>query len=105
MGFSETRVLKAHKEAVAEAIRTFGKPYADDREGFHYALAKAVLTANDSTTRYVIACKDGSGQYVFGPFANYTAAQFAMVGHLPVREGSLAMILPLIAAPKATRRK
>jgi hypothetical protein len=105
MGFSETRVLKAHKDAVEEAIRTFGRPYADDKEGFHHSLALAVLTATDSTTRYVIVCKDGTGQYIFGPFANYDAAEFAALGHLPVREDSLYMILPLIPTPKVPRRK
>lgn len=105
MSFSETRVLKAHKDAVEEAIRTFGRPYAEDREGFHHSLARAVLTATDSTTRYVIACKDGRGQFIFGPYANYDAAEFAAVGHLPVREGAIYMILPLIPTPKAPRRK
>ena len=105
MGFSETRVLKAHLDAVEEAIKTFGRPYAEDREGFHHHLAKAVLTATDSTTRYVIACKDGTGQFIFGPYATMDAAEFAAVGHLPVREGAQYMILPLIPTPKVPRRR
>ena len=105
MGFSETRVLKAHLDAVEEAIRTFGKPYADDPDGFHHSVAKAVLTATDSTTRYVVIAKDGTGQLISARIPTSTPLSSLWSGTSPSVRKRRVPIMPLIPTPKVPRRK
>lgn len=105
MGFSGTRVLIAHKQAVLDGIKEFGSLYRTDPDDFAHRVVKAVLTATDSKSLYAVAVKDGTGTLLFGPFATLDAAELAVLGHLPAREESLYKILPLIPAPKATRRR
>lgn len=95
MSMDDTRVLKAHKEAVKSAIES-GAETADALFG---SVAQAVLTALDNKIRYVVVTDD---YLAFGPYASRGAAENAIAkGNMAFREGTRAMVLPMSPSPKA----
>lgn len=100
----DLRVVNAHRQAVEGFIAGMTGTYQQDKEGFHQGMAEAVLTATDSSTRYAVLVRDGTGLLAFGPYASTKAAQTVALTCLPVREGSKYTIVPLIPAPRKEKR-
>jgi hypothetical protein len=65
-------------------------------------LAQAVLTAEDPSTRHVVAVREPGGVfYVFAPYATHAAALKVLDAGLATREGARGGVFPLIPAPKS----
>lgn len=100
------RVVKAHKDAVIEALSRAAD--FSTGEELAEAVALAVLAAEDHTqTRYAVVTQDPHRNIeVYGPFLNKGAAERAVAAgwcaHAP---GTRGRIVPITVSPKATKRK
>lgn len=86
--------VKAITDAIAQGVR-------DALE-----LATAVVTAEDSKTRYAVVTRDPAGGYaVFGPYATKeTAIKVIDTGCLASRDNTRGVVLPLHSAPKKEKK-
>ncbi len=93
MSLDETRVLKAHREAVREAL----EQKHEDADTLFASVAQAVLTAVDHKIRYIVVTDD---YLAFGPYASRKAAETAISkGNMAHRHGTQAMVLPMKPSP------
>jgi hypothetical protein len=77
-----------------------------DLEVMADAVALAVLTAEDDTSRRVVCVREPGGAfYVYGPYATTATAQKVIDGGLATRQGARGGVFPLIPAPKKTTAK
>jgi len=96
------RVTAPMRKAAAQVLASIGtySSHADIVE----AICEAVITAEDSTTRYVIGARDQRGNTtVYGPYATANAAIKAAASGIGYDPGMAGFVLPLCPAPKKTK--
>ena len=69
------------------------------------ALAVAVVTSDDRSTRYVVGSRDPHGNTtIYGPYATAAAAEKAMAaGACATVDGTTGAVYPLVPSPKRER--
>lgn len=96
------RLTVGHKRAALDILHDRGS--YPSMEELADAIALAVLTAEDDSSRRVVCVREPGAFYVFGPYATPAAAEKALVSGLATREGARGGVFPLIPAPRAPKR-
>ncbi len=93
-----TRVLKAHVDAVVNALEdaTAVLRGTGDKRAFAEMLAQAAVTATDGKFACAVIAREGGVVVAFGPYATASAARKA-VDRYQIPEGR---VVPLVPGPK-----
>ena len=103
----KTRLLKAHTDAVKTTMLDAAMLItAVGMDGFAEVMAGAVMSADDASTRYCVAVRDGTSLRIYGSYPTQAGADKAVAsGLVPVLStGARAAVLPLQPAPRASKK-
>lgn len=98
------RLTVGHKRAALDILHDRGS--YPSMEELADAIALAVLTAEDDSSRRVVCVREAGAFYVFVPYATPAAAEkaLALATGLATRDGARGGVFPLIPAPRAPKR-
>lgn len=97
------RITKAMRQAVLDNLPALLSATSEaELEVAIDNMLQSIIGADDYTTRWCIVTQDKvKNMYVFGPYATSpSAVKAAESGHLASSEATIAVVLPLVPAPK-----